>query len=67
MIANERLLTAGDAADILQMPTAKVSKFAKRNQIPHVRLPDGEIRFVEADLWRWICTCKEPGQGATST
>ena len=65
MIENERLLTAGEAADILQMSPAKVSRFAKRNEIPHVRLPDDEIRFVEADLWRWIDTHKEPKREAT--
>jgi len=67
MIENERLLTTGDAADILQMPTARGSRLSKRDEIPHIRLPGGEIRFVKADLWAWIKARKRPGQEATSS
>jgi hypothetical protein len=66
MSTTQRLLTDTDAADILQMPAARLARFAKANKVPHVRLPDGELRFVEADLWGWIERHKFPGQEVSS-
>jgi predicted DNA-binding transcriptional regulator AlpA len=66
MSTTQRLLTDIDAADILQMPVARLARFAKANKVPHVRLPDGEIRFVEADLWLWIEQHKASGQEVSS-
>jgi hypothetical protein len=60
----QRLLTDSEAADVLQIPSARLAKFAKENKVPHVRLPDGEIRFVEADLWAWIEQHKQPAAEA---
>lgn len=54
MSTTQRLLTSSEAADILQISSARVARFAKANKVPHVRLPDGEVRFVESDLWAWI-------------
>jgi len=54
METTKRLLTAGEAADILQMPETRLARFAEASQIPHVRLPDGEVRFIEGNLWEWI-------------
>ena len=54
MDANSTLLTDGEAAGILRMPTARVNRLVKSGDLPYVALPDGELRFLEADLWDWI-------------
>ena len=64
MSTTQRPLNDLDAADILQMPVARLTRFAKANKVPHVRLPDGEIRFVEADLWLWVEQHKVSGEEA---
>jgi hypothetical protein len=60
MDTTRRLLTDTDAADILQMPAARLARFAKANKVPYVRLPDGEIRFDPDDLREWVETLKQP-------
>jgi len=54
MDTNEKLLTAGEIAGILQMPEARVARYAKAGTIPHLRLPGGEIRFLAADVRAWL-------------
>jgi hypothetical protein len=49
-----RLLDAYDAADLLLLSARRVRLLAKQQKLPHVALPDGEIRFTEADLVAWI-------------
>jgi len=48
------LLTHHEAGDVLRMLPARVLRFAKSGELPHVKLPDGELRFVESDLWQWV-------------
>ena len=51
---DERLLIDGEAADILMVPRRRLVRLAKSGQIPAIFLPDGEIRFLETDLWAWV-------------
>lgn len=48
------LLTETDIRELLHLPSGKVRKLVRDSLIPHVRLPSGDVRFVEADLLRWI-------------
>jgi excisionase family DNA binding protein len=50
----KRLLTDGEAASLLRISRTLLVRFAKRGEVPAVRLPDGDIRFDETDLWRWV-------------
>ena len=54
MDATSCLLTDFEAAKLLRMLRVRVKRLAKKNQIPHVALPDGELRFDELDLRAWI-------------
>lgn len=58
----QRLLTDSEAAELLQMPAARLARIAKANKIPHVRLPDGEVRFIPSDLWDWVERHKVSGE-----
>jgi hypothetical protein len=48
------ILTDGEAARILRMPRLRLLRLAKAGDVPSIRLPDGEYRFVQADLWAWV-------------
>lgn len=52
MQAQSRLLTDGEAAQLLRILPARLLKLARAGHVPDVALPDGELRFDEADLLR---------------
>lgn len=54
-----RLLTDGEAAELLAVPVRRLRQMADDNRIPHVRLPGGDLRFDAADLARWIQSRKQ--------
>jgi hypothetical protein len=58
------LLTDGEAATLLRMLPTRLAKLARAGGVPHVLLPDGELRFDRADLERWIADHKRAAQGA---
>ncbi len=58
------LLDTFDAAALLLLSTRKVRALVRSGQLPHVALPNGEIRFVEVDLLAWIESHKQNGQEA---
>ena len=35
---------------LLRYPTGRAGRLAKAGKLPHVLLPDGEIRFVESEI-----------------
>jgi hypothetical protein len=53
-VCRRRLLTDGEAARLLRMIRMRLNRLAKAGKIPCVMLPDGDMRYDEADLWRWI-------------
>ena len=57
----QQLLTRSEAAELLRMTPTRVARLARAQRIPHVPLPDGEIRFVAEDLWDWIRQLRVPG------
>ncbi len=48
------LLTLEEAARQIRMIPVRLRRLADTSDIPHVRLPDGEIRFDSNDLNGWI-------------
>ena len=57
MAAMATLLTPADVDRILCYPRGRSKRLAKRGKIPHVRLPDGEIRFDADVIDRWLREC----------
>lgn len=49
-----QLLTSGEAAERLRMLRSRVVRLARAGVIPHVALPDGEIRFDADELDAWV-------------
>ncbi|HEY1683702.1 MAG TPA: hypothetical protein VGG19_02980 [Tepidisphaeraceae bacterium] len=45
-----KLLMPGQVDRLLMYPRGRSIKLAKKNLIPHIKLPDGEIRFDESTL-----------------
>lgn len=44
------LLMPREVDRILRYPRGRSAKLARAGKLPHIRLPDGEIRFDEAEL-----------------
>jgi excisionase family DNA binding protein len=49
-----------EATRLLAISKRRLSAMVRKSQIPFVRLPSGDIRFVETELLRWI---KQQQQG----
>lgn len=60
MSDTRHLLTTGEAGHILRMLPTRISRLARQGDIPSVMLPDGEVRFLEADLWAWVERHRRP-------
>ena len=60
------LIDARDAGRLLDMLPARVTRFAKRGLLPCVALPDGELRFLPADLRDWAEQHRRPAVVASS-
>ena len=54
MNISNTLLDTYDAAALLLLSTQKVRALVRTGHLPHIALPNGEIRFTEADLLAWI-------------
>lgn len=53
MTVTEQLLTAEDAANVLQVTPRWLLKEARANRVPHVRLGSRYVRFRESSLLAW--------------
>ncbi len=57
----EPLMTAQQVATLIGNRSAKwVYKLAAEGQIPSVRLTDGTLRFIRAEIEKWIESCRRP-------
>ncbi len=57
---NEILLDGDEAAAQLRISRTKLTRLARRGEVPHVLLPDGEIRFRRDDLVVWVASYRQP-------
>ena len=57
---NPILIDAREAGRLLDMLPARVSRLAKRGNLPCVLLPDGEYRFLPDDLREWVQDFRRP-------
>lgn len=57
------LLTTAEAGELLRMLPARVARLAKRRVIPHIALPDGELRFCGSDLMDWATQYRQQPDG----
>ena len=67
MKTRNALLTDSEAADKLRMLPARLGRLARAGKIPCVILPDGELRFDDADLDKWIDQHKQPARTEETT
>jgi hypothetical protein len=61
------LMSVKEAAAFLGMIPSRVVRLANKSQVPCVRLPDGEPRFIKEDLYEWIREHRVPQQEKTCT
>jgi len=62
MNTTTKLLDASDAARLLLLSDRRIRALAHEKKIPHIVLPDGDIRFDPADLASWVCSIKRPAE-----
>jgi len=66
MSTNEPILIdAREAGRLLDMLPARVTRLAKRGDLPCVILPDGELRYSEEDLRKWVKGYRRPTPAST--
>ena len=56
------LLTPIEAGTLVALSASRVTRLARRGLMPAVFLPDGEIRFSQADLAEWIDAHRRPAE-----
>lgn len=56
----EILLDATEAGAQLRMPRARLTRLARKGEVPSIVLPDGEIRFRRTDLVEWVAQYRSP-------
>jgi excisionase family DNA binding protein len=61
---SDRLLNAGEVAELLSVPKTWVLESARSGALPCVRL-GRYVRFDEADVRAWLDSCKQPGRPVT--
>jgi len=59
-MTRHQLLTPGEAADQLRILRTRIVRLARAGDVPHIALPDGEIRFDAHDLDAWVESHKRP-------
>ncbi|MCH8243565.1 MAG: helix-turn-helix domain-containing protein [Planctomycetes bacterium] len=47
------LLSEAGAALVLGISESEIRRLVRRKTIPCVKLPSGDVRFIEDDLWNW--------------
>lgn len=57
------LLTPQEVGDWLSLPSERVTRLARRGEIPCIELPGGELAFDPDDLARWL-DARRGGEGA---
>ena len=59
-MSTRNLLMPSEAAEVLQLTTARVTRLARRGEIPAIYLPGGDIRFDVDALYAWIDSRRTP-------
>lgn len=55
------LIKPKDVDLIMQWPFGKSSRLARQGRMPHIVLPDGQIRFDPAEVENILANGREPG------
>ena len=54
------LLMPREVDRLLRYPRGRSVRLAKSNKLPHIRLPDGEIRFIESEIEKLLTRADRP-------
>ena len=58
------LMKPSQVDSLLRYPSGRSQRLARKGLIPHVELPDGEIRFDPEVIHDWIADRSRPGKEA---
>jgi predicted site-specific integrase-resolvase len=57
---DRELLTSREVESLLRYSPGQATRLARQGKLPHILLPNGEIRFVEADIRRLLRWPSDP-------
>jgi excisionase family DNA binding protein len=60
---SDRLLTAREVSELLDVTPATVLRWTRNGDLPAVRLPSGAIRYRPAELEVWLSERATPNRG----
>ncbi len=60
------LMTCIELDRRLRYPSGRSRRLARKNLIPHIRLPNGEIRFSPEAIHRWLTSRTFSGEATAS-
>lgn len=55
------LLTTKEMARFLRISTSTIDTYRRRGLVPYVRLPNGQVRFEQREIMKWIEEKRIPG------
>jgi len=55
------LLSTSEMARFLRISTSTIDKYRRLGLIPYVRLPNGQVRFEQKEIMKWIEEKRVPG------
>lgn len=56
------LLVAREVDRLLRYPRGRSAKLAKAGKLPHIKLPDGELRFDQSEIDKLLTTTARPAE-----
>ena len=65
-MASERLLTTGEAAEVLGVSDETLRRWTKDGLVRHVKLPSGRTRYHRSDLLAVLTPVEPAGTGEAS-
>ncbi len=60
---SSKLLNQLDAKYLLGINSHDLNVLVRDKRIPHVELPNGEVRFIASEIWAWIDSHRREVQG----
>lgn len=56
----ERLLKPGEVDLLMRYPRGRSARLAQQGRLPHILLPDGEIRFSHSEIQNVLRQARQP-------
>ena len=66
-MALQRLIPPSEIDSLLRLPRGRAKRLAIKGEIPHILLPDGEVRFDPEEMQNWLKRCRRSANSEEAT